>query len=199
MFSTLLAWLAALPVYMVFNRIRGGGMPGLTDRLPGRALYYVAAILGALAAAILDPALGVVVAVGTLVCYAAGWGIRFDLHRQDDLQLDDPRQDDAFVRALDAISFGSEHLWMFWRLGLFSLPMLVLWIVLAGAPAWLLAGSIAFGALGVGAYEMRWRSTWGNTLSELLVGAIWWALVLTMALAERTPSGPAGFLRHSFY
>eukprot|EP00903_Cladosiphon_okamuranus_P001615 g1613.t1 len=188
-----LHWLAALPVLMIFNRIRGGGMSSLTDRLPGRALYFVAAIYGGLASATIDVGLGLIVLIGTLICFAPGWGVRFDLHRHDHLQVDDSRQNDAFVKALDAISFRSEHVWMFWRFALFALPMLGAWCLWAGASHWLLAAAVPFGIACVGAYELRWRTSWGNTLSEMLVGAAWWALILTMALVKVVPVLGADF------
>jgi hypothetical protein len=78
MFWLALTWLAVLPVLpvcMVFNRMRGGGMSSLTDRLPGRALFYVSVIYVALTAAILDPKLGLVVLAGFVVWGAPGWGL----------------------------------------------------------------------------------------------------------------------------
>ena len=180
--STFLPWLAALPVFMFFNRIRGGGMSSLTDRLPGRALYYVSAILGALTAAVFDPVLGLVVGLGFLIWGAPGWGLWFDLHRHDDFQIDDRRRSSVFVKVMTFVSFGSDYLALFLRLGLFVLPALGAWCVLSGSSPWLLAAAVPFAALGVGAYELRFRTSFGNTLSEMLLGALWWALVLTMAV-----------------
>jgi len=177
-----LKWLAALPVLMVFNRIRGGGMSSFTDRLPGRALYYVAAVFGALTSAILDPLLGAFVALGILFWGAAGWGLWFDLHRHDHHQVEDPRRDDLFVRIMDAVSFKSDHVALFLRLSLFLLPLLLAWSYGTGTTYWLALAALPFGLLGVGAYELRWRTSWGNTLSEMLIGALWWGLILTMAL-----------------
>ncbi len=179
--SIVLPWLATLPVFMVFNRIRGGGMSSLTDQLPGRALYYVSAIFGALTAVILDPVLGLVVGLGFLIWGAPGWGLWFDLHRHDDLQIDDRRRNSLFVKVMSFVSFGSDHLALFLRLGLFVLPTLGVWCVLSGSGLWLLAAAVPFAALGVGAYELRFRTSFGNTLSELIIGGLWWALVLTMA------------------
>ncbi len=183
MHSIALHWLAALPVFMVFNRIRGGGMSSLTDRLPGRALYYVSGIFGALTAVILDPLLGAVVALGFLIWGAPGWGLWFDLHRDDDAQRYDPRRDDLFVQVVELVAFGSDYLALFFRLAFFAFPAVIAWVVLADAPLLLALAPLVFGLLGVGAYEVRWRTTWGNTLSEILIGALWWALVLSMALA----------------
>ncbi|MEM9635158.1 MAG: hypothetical protein AAGA50_27790 [Pseudomonadota bacterium] len=183
MLSSLLSWLVALPVLMVFNRIRGGGMSSLTDRLPGRALYYVAAVVGGLTGSLLSPELGLVVFVGFLFWGAPGWGLWFDLHRDDDQQRNDPRRNDLFVKVIDALSFGSDHAAMFIRLGAFVLPMLATWSAWSGASPWLGLAAVPFGLLGVGAYELRWRTTRGNTLSELLIGALWWALIFVMYLA----------------
>jgi hypothetical protein len=179
----ILKWLAVLPVLMLLNRIRGGGMSSLTDRLPGRALYYVGAMIGALTAAVLDPVLGALVALGFPLWGAAGWGLWFDLHRHDSQQTNDPRRNDLFVRLVDTVSCGSDHVALFLRLSLFLLPLLVAWCAVTGTPYTLLVTAAAFGLLGVGAYELRWRTTFGNTLSEMLVGALWWLLILTMALA----------------
>jgi len=183
MFSILLFWLPALPILMVFNRIRGGGMSSLTDRLPGRALYYVGAIVGGLTAALLHPLLGAFVTLGFLIWGAPGWGLWFDLHRHDHDKVNDPRRNDLFVRIMDAVSFGSDHVALFLRLSVFLLPMLMGWTYATAASYWLLTAAIPFGLLGVGAYELRFRTSWGNTLSEMLVGALWWALILAMALA----------------
>jgi hypothetical protein len=78
-----------------------------------------------------------------------------------------------FVKVLDAVSFGFDHVAMFLRLGLFVLPTLLIWSVWFGASPWLLFAAFPFGLLSVGAYALRWRSTWGNSLSEKLVGALW--------------------------
>jgi hypothetical protein len=127
-----LTWLAVLPVFMVFNRIRGGGMSSLTDRLPGRAVFYVAVIYAALTAVILDPKLGLLVLAGFIVWGAPGWGLWFDLHRHDDRQRNDPRRNDLFVKVMDAVSFGFDHVAMFIRLGLFVVPMLLAWSIWSG-------------------------------------------------------------------
>ncbi|CTQ53098.1 hypothetical protein LP7551_01619 [Roseibium album] len=183
MYWLALTWLAVLPVFMVFNRIRGGGMSSLTDRLPGRALFYVAVIYAALTAVILDPRLGLVILAGFVFWGAPGWGLWFDLHRHDEQQRNDPRRNDLFVKVMDSVSFGFDHIAMFLRLGLFVLPTLLIWSAWSGASPWLLFAAFPFGLLGVGAYALRWRSTWGNTLSEMLIGALWWAMIFIMALA----------------
>ncbi|WP_421983340.1 hypothetical protein [Roseibium sp.] len=177
-----LTWLPALPVLMVLNRIRGGGMSSLTDRLPGRALYYVSMIIGGLTASILDPVLGAIVALGFLIWGAPGWGLWFDLGHEDAMQAGDPRNDDLFVKVVEFIAFGSDHVAMFLRLGAFVAPVLAAWQYLEGASPWICAAAAPFGLLGVGAYMLRYRTTWGNTLSELLIGLLWWALILFMAL-----------------
>lgn len=180
------SWFAALLPLMVFNRIRGGGMSSMTDRLPGRALYYVGAIVGSLTAALLDPLLGLIVGIGFIFWGAPGWGLWFDLHRHDEEQKHDRRHEDLFVRVMNAVSFGSDHVAMFLRLSLFLLPMLAAWCYLTDTSYWLLMTAALFGALGVGCYALRWRSTWGNTLSEMLIGLQWWGLIGTMNVAAHS-------------
>ena len=87
------------------------------------------------------------------------------------------------MKVIDALSFGSDYAAMYIRLAAFVLPMLVAWSTWSGASPWLGLAVVPFGLLGVGAYELRWRTTWGNTLSELLIGALWWALIFVMYLA----------------
>jgi hypothetical protein len=176
-----LTWLPALPVLMVLNRVRGGGMSSLTDRLPGRALYYVAVIIGGLTASILDPVLGAIVALGFLIWGAPGWGLWFDLHRDDQAQRYDHRRDDLFVQLVDLVSFGSDHIALFLRMSVFVLPTLAGWTYWTAGSGVALLLALPFGALSVLAYELRWRTSWGNMLSELLVGAIWWVLILHMS------------------
>jgi hypothetical protein len=143
----------------------------------------VSAVLDALTAAILDPLLGAVVALGFLIWGAPGWGLWFDRHRDNDAQHHDPRCDDLFVQLVELAAFGSDYLALFFRLVFFAFPAVTAWVVLADASALLALAPFVFGLLGVGAHELRWRTPWGNTLSELLIGALWWALVLSMALA----------------
>lgn len=83
---------------------------------------------------------------------------------------------------MSLVSFGSDYVALFLRLGLFVLPMLAAWSLWSGASYWLAFAAVPFGLLGVGAYELRFRTSLGSILSEMLLGALWWALVLDMTL-----------------
>lgn len=179
---TTLTWIAALPVFMVFNRIRGGGMSNFTDRLPGRALYYIAVIFGVQTWAILqDWKLGLIVGLGFLIWAAPGWGLWFDLGANDD--ADDHRRDDWFVRIIDTLSFEHDYVALFFRFAIMLVPVCVAlgyfdYLTWQSAGAGCAMFSIAL----VGCYHVGKRSPLGNTLSELLAGAAWWLAIGLVAM-----------------
>ncbi len=175
----MIGWLATLPVFLMFNRIRGGGMSGITDHLPGRALYYVGGTFGALSAVFFGPMFGLAVALGFIIWGAPGWGLWFDLHRNDAADKDDPRRSDWFVRIVDLISFTSDHVALFWRHFWLVLPFLGASAYLAGSPL-VMALSMPFSVLVVAGYEYGHRAAPSKaiTIGELIAGALWWALIL---------------------
>ncbi|MES0880499.1 hypothetical protein [Roseibium sp. SCP14] len=120
--------------------------------------------------------------IGFLIWGAPGWGLWFDLHEDDAKQKDDPRRDTAFVKFIDAISFGSDHVAMFWRHGLFVAPYLAVVAWAYAAPVVTLFAPV-FAVLGVLAYALKKLSGLGNRHSEFAIGAFWWALVLAVFLS----------------
>ncbi|CTQ45780.1 hypothetical protein [Roseibium aggregatum] len=179
----ILLWFLALPVFMLANRFCGGGWPRLSDPLPGRALYWVSPVLGLIAGLFWGWQLGVIVGVGFWLWRMTGWGLWFDLHRDDEEQKNDKRHDDLFVKAINAISFGSDYVALFWRHALFFLPVPLAWFFLAGNPFVAPLYAVAFGVLAVGAYELRWHTSLGNTLSEMLVGGLWWLFIAFLLIS----------------
>lgn len=178
MHTLALIWLCYLPVFAIFNHIRGGGMR-LINLMPGRPLYWVSLCLGLVVTGVFGPIMGAAVAIGFWIWGAPGWGLWYDLHRLDDEYVDDPRHDDLFVRAVGLISFGSDHLALFWRHFLLVLPFLAL--VAALSQTWpILALAAPFGVLVVASYELGWRSSITTTLGELLTGVVWWATILAV-------------------
>ncbi|WP_298983500.1 hypothetical protein [uncultured Roseibium sp.] len=179
---TVFLWFLLLPLFTLANRFCGGGWPHLSDPLPGRSLYYASAVLGALTGLVWGWQFGAIVGVGFLFWRAPGWGLWFDLHRHDEEQKDDKRHDDLFVKAINAISFGSDYVAMFWRLGLFFLPVPAAWLYLTGGIVFAPVYAIVFAILGVIAYEFRWKTSLGNALSEFLIGALWWSILTVLLI-----------------
>lgn len=172
--------LLLLPLWVVLNRLRGGGWPALTDPLPTRALWFCGAVMGLSIWPISDWRFALTVWLGYALSMLVGWGLWFDLGR-DGPRLNDSRHKDLFVRFIHAISFGSDHLALFWRHFIFIWPLfgsLVLWL---GYPPALFLGTGAYAAAVVCAYEVGHRFGRGTGTGEFLTGGIWW-LMITLLL-----------------
>jgi len=179
----MIEWLATAPVFIVFNRIRGGGMSTLTDYLPSRALFWVAGVLGGLTTAVFGWQLGVAVALGFSVWGAPGWGLWFDLHRNDAANAKDPRQSEWFVKTIQYISFTSDYVALFWRHFWLVLPFLGACAYLASSPL-VLGLAVPFAFLVVAGYELGHQvsPTKAITIGELVTGFLWWTMILIVGL-----------------
>lgn len=200
--------LAIVAVCAAANRLAGGGLwigawwdaelmaERGREKLWGRAMY-VAALAVAAVALLAHPPL-VALAWGGAYAFwrSIAHGRWFDLGRlpvgygREMTAADNPPEQIArgilvlrdtrlpFERAVEAISFGSDHVALFWR-HLTILPGLALVAWLSGGAWTLLALAPAFALAAVASYEAGWRLAPSKpiTLAELLAGALIGALI----------------------
>ena len=136
------------------NRARGDDR-WMPSWLPGRALWYVAPALGAVAVLGQPPLAAVAIAGAFLLWGVPAWGAIYDLGR-----LPGPSGD---------------HLRFFLRM-LLAVPVLLVfgwWGALLG---------VVFAALSLASYELAWRWRPANPiwLAELATGALWGGLILAL-------------------
>jgi hypothetical protein len=175
--------LAVIASCCVLNRVRGGGILPLWP-LPGRPLYVVSPLIGLVSWALWPWQIALCWIAAYVVWAVWAWGMIFDLGRQPDgygrgsLVSKDPVEGLAM-----AMSFGSDHLAMFWR-HLMILPGLALVGYFAGN-LWFMAAAPLFSAAVVGAYETGWRVAPANPirLAELLTGVLWGGLIVGLHYA----------------
>lgn len=164
------------PVLAILNRMRGDDT-WMPKWLPGRALFYVAPFVGLITWVVASWPIALTVA-GTYLTWAlTGWGRWFDLGRMPPLT----RERSALERAIEAISFGSDHIALFWRHMLIT-PGLALISYLTLNPLYLAAAPLIALAF-VLCYEIAWRvDPRGEPirLAELIVGALWGVLIVTL-------------------
>ena len=175
MFGIMLPWASAVVVIFacaLLNRVRGGGLYG--DRLPGRALYWVAPAVGALVLLVSPWPVALAWAVGYLVWGLPGWG--FTLSRLGGYAPDrEPEGLDAALGRLPTL------------LAVAVRMMLVMPAV--AAVAWLigdwrfLAAGPAFAAAATTIYAILFRPIGSHDWmrAELAVGVLWGALILVAA------------------
>lgn len=89
---------------------------------------------------------------------------------------------DPLEQAIMALSFGSDHLAMFWR-HMLVLPGLVLVAWVDGSLLYA-ASAPVFAALVVAFYELAWRVLPKSPiiLAEILTGALWGGLIVGLTL-----------------
>ena len=151
----------------ILNRMRGDDR-WMPSWLPGRALYYVAPMVGLIAWLVIGDA---VKAAYIAVCYFVWavfpWGHWIDLGRKPALDRDLT----AFERAIDTASGSDDHVSLFIR-HCIALPVAMVWWPAVIAPL-----------LFLGAYEAGWRitKTYPIVVAELLVGAIWGLIIIGAA------------------
>jgi hypothetical protein len=154
--------LLILPLCALLNRVRGTDWLNRLG-LPGHARLYVSPAIAALAwAAHSSPWLGAIY----LVWSWPPWGRWFDLGRLPEGYAHPVP--DAFERAIEACSFGSDYVALLIR---HSLALPVAYFV------W--PWGLLFPPLAVGAYELGWRVTPQAPIltAELLVGVLWGGLI----------------------
>lgn len=167
-------WLILLPVVMLLNRIRGGGMSNFTDTLPGRALYYVSFLIGGFLFILTNSVVfSVIGMLGFAIAMAPGWGLWFF---GGDMS-DDPRNKDPFNRVVNFLSFGNNWVAMFWRMFLCSWPLFGA-LFMAGFIPLITAVLFWIGFSGLFAciYAIRYLTGWHNMYAEFAVGALWWVI-----------------------
>lgn len=150
MFSALLI----LALCAGLNRARGDDR-WMPPWLPGRALWYVAPLIGLVALLGQTPLAAVAIASAYLVWGVPAWGAIYDLGRLP--------------------GSGGDHLRFFLRM-LLAVPVLLVfgwWGALLG---------VLFAGLSLAAYELAWRWRPSNPiwLAELATGALWGLLILTL-------------------
>lgn len=160
----------------VINRLRGDGS-WLPDPLPGRALYYCAALVGGASLLVADPRPALAWALAYLIWGSFAWGRWFDLGR-----LPDNHGRDAPAKGLegfiDKLGRGNDHYAFLIRQVLFLVPALAL--VSVAIMSWVpLVLSTPFALAILGAYELGWRLTPKQPIltAEVITGALWGALI----------------------
>lgn len=156
-----------IPLLAALNRARGDGR-WMPSWLPGRALYWIAPLVGLLAWTVHPPLVAAAFVLAYLAWAAPAWGMLFGLGRyQPDREID------GLSAALLEIAGGNVHIAFFLR-HLLILPGLFLVALLSGS-VWPFAIAIPAAALFVLSYELSWR--WAPRhpilVAELIVGALW--------------------------
>lgn len=156
------------------NRARGDDTWLTWLRLPGRALWYVAPVVGLLVWTIHPLPVAAAWALAYLVWAVPAWGRWYDLGR-----LPPPVDGaDPVERVIARLAGSSDHTALFIR-HLFIVPGLAL-VSLASSSWWPIGAAIPAAALIVGTYEAAWR--WAPRqpilVAELIVGVIWGALIV---------------------
>lgn len=173
-------WLILLPVVMLLNRIRGGGMSNFTDSLPGRTLYYVSALIGGFVYLLTSSWIpSVIIGLGFAIAMAPGWGLWFEFEDRSD----DPRNKDLVNRLINYLSRGSPFFAMFWRMYLFVWPMffgLVVFGFISGVSAGLFL--FGFSLLFASCYGIRKYFDLHNRYAEFMVGGLWWLQILLIVI-----------------
>jgi len=171
--------LVTLPLFAAFNRMRGDDT--WMGNLPGRALYYVAGLVGCIAHGFLPPLAALAFALTYLVWGAPAWGRFYDLGRLPPDFAREGIEPDLQERFLSWISRGNDHTALFIR-HCYVLPGLVVTGYILDK-AWLAPMAGTFAVLATLAYEFAWRVRPGNPIwvAELLTGALWGLLLIVAA------------------
>lgn len=167
-------WLLLLPLAALLNRIRGGGMSNFTDRLPGRALYYVSFFFGAFAFLLTHSWLfAIIIGLGFGIAMAPGWGLWFLFDDKD--HSDDPRSKQWLNRFINWASNGNPFGAMFLRMALFVWPMYVALMVFGFISSFsMVLFMFGFCLLFASCYAIRAYFELHNQYAEFMVGALWW-------------------------
>lgn len=159
--------LATVALCAILNRMRGD------DRwlmgLPGRALWYVAPMVGLVALLSVPPLAAVAVALAYAVWAIPSWGRWYDLGR-----LPEHRGPSAFEAAVEVLAGRHDRLALFIRFLVMLAPGLYLVGLALGAP-WLGLAAVPMAILLLLSYDAGWQ--WGGwyaiPLAEVLAGAVW--------------------------
>ena len=138
--------LSIIITFAFLNRLCGGGW--FADKLPSRVLFWVAPIIGGIACCVLPWRDGVLFGAAYLVWRWLSWGHWFDLGRKPPLV----RAKTQFEQIIESMSFGSDHVALFWRMCIGS-PLLAYF-------GWVYALIFPFACVAI--YEVAWR-IWPDT------------------------------------
>lgn len=168
--------LIAIAACAGLNRARGDDR-WMPDWLPGRALYYTAPLIGAIAAILGDISFGAAFGAAFFVWAVGPWGHLIGLGR-----FAPDRPASSLEAVLIEMAAGNVHVALGLR-HLFALPGLMLAAAIAGELLLGVAAALAFAALATGAYEIAWRLRPSNPIivAELLTGALWGGLAVALA------------------
>jgi len=158
------------------NRARGDDR-WMPDWLRGRALYYTAPLIGAIAAILGGISFGAAFGAAFFVWAVGPWGHLIGLGR-----FAPDRPATSLEAVLIEMAAGNVHVALGLR-HLFALPGLMLAAAIAGELLLGVAAALAFSALATGAYEIAWRLRPSNPIivAELLTGALWGGLAVALA------------------
>lgn len=166
--------IATIALLALLNRARGDDrwMPAW---LPGRALWYVAPLVGLLAWAVHPWPVAAAWTLTYLVWALPGWGHLYGLGRYTP-----DREVDRLTAALLKVSGGDVHFAFFLRHLFLAIPIPLL--SLTSGAEWLPWVATVAAWLFVGAYEASWR--WAPRhpilVAELIVGALWGAGIVAL-------------------
>jgi hypothetical protein len=174
----ILASLSILLASGMLNRVRGTTW----DWLPGRNLYFVAPLLGAIAGYHTHSwQIGLAFCLTYLVWASGPWGRWFDLGR---LSPDYNRPGiplNLYERAIQAVAGTSDHRCLALRHMVGAFPGFTALALLEGVP--LAAGlAIPFGLVVMAFYETAWRVRPSEPIivAEVLTGLLWGAIILSL-------------------
>ena len=171
----------AFSLFVIGNGVRGGEWSNVFARLPGHTAIYVAILYGLIAAFMFGWIPGLITAVGYFIAIIPGWGMWFDLNREDERNKLDKRWNTPYVKFFRTISGGNDLIAMMWRYGLFFIPFAIAtWIYNDANTSHMVLWHGVFGGL---SYQIGW---WLHDINpkippirtaEYLVGAIWFFIV----------------------
>lgn len=156
--------------------------------IPGRPIFFVAPLYALLASAVMPSALAALSFGAAFLFWGLfAWGRWFDLGRMPDNFAREGVEPDPFESFIDMISFGSDHVALFFRHYLMILPgLLILGFALDNVNLAYL--SLPFAVAAVLAYELGWQAKERIDeefnpilIGEVLTGLLWAALLFTMA------------------
>lgn len=162
---------ALIPLMALLNRFRGGGYGA--EILPGHPRFYVAPLVALLVGLLFDSwHAGVLVGVSYLAWSFMPWGHLIGLGRWS------PERPIAWTEGVSLIV--GRNPWM----ALFLTELVGMSVAIVLVSPWAAVAALAF----VGCYELGWRlrPKAPIELAELLVGAVWAALIL-VALSGCAP------------
>lgn len=178
-----------MPVFAILNRIAGGGWASgeddgsgkwlLSPWFPGKALYYVAPVVG-LIAFVFHPWQGALAwAAAYLIWRLPPWGRWLYMSRKP-IGYGRTVAPNWFERYVESISFGSGRLAMYWRMQI-AAPGIGVAMRLTGCyQGWELAFPVLICTGLWACYELSWTINDENPIpqAEMLCGALWGAMIL---------------------